>query len=85
MKEVFFSLGTPVDDPAYFTFDHEWSLLNFLLYRQQCSDFQLNKQKEHDRYSRSLTEILNCEQAPEAATVKTYKALSSLQVHFLLL
>lgn len=55
-QEIFsFSPGIPVDDPIYFTFDHEWSLLNFLSYRQQCIDFRFNKQKEHERYVRSLT------------------------------
>ncbi|CAG8605135.1 186_t:CDS:2 [Paraglomus occultum] len=62
------SLGIPVDDPAY-----------FLLYRQQYSDFQLYKQREHDRYTRSLKAILTWGQAPEAATLKAKEALAILE------
>ncbi|CAJ0879450.1 1648_t:CDS:2 [Entrophospora sp. SA101] len=43
--------GISVKDPDYFTTNHDWSLLGFLLYRQQCSDFLPNKGKEHHRYS----------------------------------
>ncbi|CAG8600424.1 11578_t:CDS:10, partial [Acaulospora morrowiae] len=68
-----------VDDPTYFTFDHEWSLLNFLSYRQKCIDFRFNKQKEHERYVRSLTAILNWKEAPDIAIEWANKALAIVQ------
>ncbi|CAG8620608.1 4427_t:CDS:10, partial [Ambispora gerdemannii] len=43
-----------LDDPDFFTLDREWTLLNFLLYRQKCSDFCADKPEEHNRYTRSL-------------------------------
>ncbi|CAG8563740.1 8844_t:CDS:2, partial [Ambispora leptoticha] len=41
-------------DPDFFTLGREWSLLNFLLFRQKCSDFRADKHEEHSRYARSL-------------------------------
>jgi hypothetical protein len=37
----------------YFTLDHDWSLLSYLLYRQQYNDFSADKCKEHKRYVRT--------------------------------
>ncbi|POG80573.1 hypothetical protein GLOIN_2v1471346 [Rhizophagus irregularis DAOM 181602=DAOM 197198] len=53
-----------LNDPAYFKTDLEWSLINFLLYRQQCSDFLPSKLAEHDRYARNLTNMINWENEP---------------------
>ena len=30
----------------YFTLDHDWSLLSYLLYRQQYNDFSADKSRE---------------------------------------
>ncbi|CAB4375957.1 unnamed protein product [Rhizophagus irregularis] len=54
-----------LNDPAYFKTDLEWSLINFLLYRQQCSDFLPSKLAEHDRYARNLTNMINWENEPK--------------------
>ncbi|KAF0457445.1 hypothetical protein F8M41_001210 [Gigaspora margarita] len=37
----------PLYDPTYFTIDRDWSLLSFLLYRQQCDDFTANECDEY--------------------------------------
>ncbi|CAG8515433.1 7650_t:CDS:2, partial [Cetraspora pellucida] len=50
--------GISLDDPDFFTLDREWTLLNFLLYRQKCSDFCADKHEEHSRYTRSLAILL---------------------------
>lgn len=79
-KNLLFSLGNLVDD--YFTLDHDWSLLSFLLYRQQYNDFSADKCKEHKRYIRNLANIINCEQASEIAIKRAEVALASLQVAY---
>ncbi|CAG8714677.1 9400_t:CDS:2, partial [Funneliformis caledonium] len=63
--------GIQLNDPAYFKTDHEWSLISFLLYRQQCSDFQPSKLAKYDRYARNLTNIINWEGAQPLDGVTT--------------
>ncbi|CAI2195287.1 18849_t:CDS:2, partial [Funneliformis geosporum] len=46
-------------DPDYFTFNPSWNLLDFLIYRQKCSDFWCNKRDEHSQYTRNLSIIIN--------------------------
>ncbi|CAG8668557.1 14341_t:CDS:10, partial [Acaulospora morrowiae] len=67
-----------LNDSDYFTFDHEWSLMSFLLYRQRCIDFELDKHKEHDRYVRRLTAVLNWEQSSNDAIKLAKYAINEL-------
>ncbi|CAJ0751542.1 21307_t:CDS:2 [Entrophospora sp. SA101] len=71
--------GISVKDPDYFTTNHDWSLLGFLLYRQQCSDFLPNKGEEHHRYSLSLTNIMSCEEIPVHLLRRAGRAIGSMQ------
>uniref|UniRef100_U9U5F1 Uncharacterized protein n=1 Tax=Rhizophagus irregularis (strain DAOM 181602 / DAOM 197198 / MUCL 43194) TaxID=747089 RepID=U9U5F1_RHIID len=68
-----------VFDPAYFTSDHSWSLLSFLFYRQQQSDFQFDKKKEHARYIRNLSNILKRKQVNETIANLAESALATFQ------
>ncbi|CAG8652138.1 16528_t:CDS:10 [Funneliformis mosseae] len=63
----------------YFTLKNEWSLPEYLLYRQKCTDFQPDKHKEHSLYTRSLSTIMNMEQASEATIKKAGNALVTFQ------
>ena len=69
-------------DPDYFTTEHSWSLMSFLLYLQQCSDFLLNKSEEHHRYSLNLTEIMSCKETPEHLLRRAGRAIVSMQVKY---
>ncbi|CAJ0847492.1 6965_t:CDS:2 [Entrophospora sp. SA101] len=68
--------GIPVDDPDFFTLDRKWSLLNFLLFRQQCTDFRADRCGEHNRYVRSLASIISYEQASTELIERASDALS---------
>uniref|UniRef100_U9UAM3 Uncharacterized protein n=1 Tax=Rhizophagus irregularis (strain DAOM 181602 / DAOM 197198 / MUCL 43194) TaxID=747089 RepID=U9UAM3_RHIID len=68
-----------VFDPAYFTSDHSWSLLSFLFYRQQQSDFQFDKKEEHARYIRNLSNILKRKQVNETIANLAGSALATFQ------
>ncbi|CAG8773239.1 31579_t:CDS:2 [Gigaspora margarita] len=70
---------TPVDDPDFFTLEHEWSLLNFLLFRQHCVDFRVDKTVEHSRYVCSLANIISWEQASSELIEQVKDALSRVQ------
>ncbi|POG79618.1 hypothetical protein GLOIN_2v454194 [Rhizophagus irregularis DAOM 181602=DAOM 197198] len=59
--------------------ENDWSLLGFLLYRQQCSDFLPNKSEEHHRYSLNLREIMGCEETPVHLLRRAGRAISSIQ------
>ncbi|CAG8635274.1 10882_t:CDS:2, partial [Ambispora gerdemannii] len=74
--------GITIDDHTYFTLDRDWSLLSFLLYRQQCDDFLADKCSEHKRYIRNLSAIINCEDLPETAIERAGVALTSMQVKY---
>ncbi|CAG8725082.1 16036_t:CDS:10, partial [Gigaspora margarita] len=67
------------DDPEYYKTRKEWSLITFLLYRQQCTDFVLDKSEEHDRYAYSLSKIIGWEQVPRALLTQSLNALNSFQ------
>ncbi|CAG8744458.1 9771_t:CDS:2, partial [Funneliformis caledonium] len=69
----------PLCDPTYFTLDHDWSLLSFLLYRQQCDDFTANKCGEHKRYIRNLLAIVESEGLSETTYDLAYVALNAVQ------
>ncbi|CAJ0754943.1 21186_t:CDS:2 [Entrophospora sp. SA101] len=71
--------GIPVDDPDFFTLDRKWSLLNFLLFRQQCTDFRADRCGEHNRYVRSLASIISYEQASTELIERASDALSLVQ------
>ncbi|CAB4489228.1 unnamed protein product [Rhizophagus irregularis] len=71
--------GISIKDPNYFTAENDWSLLGFLLYRQQCSDFLPNKSEEHHRYSLNLREIMGCEETPVHLLRRAGRAISSIQ------
>nr|CAG8452896.1 8319_t:CDS:2 [Entrophospora candida] len=71
--------GIPVDDPDFFTLDREWSLLNFLLFRQQYTDFRADRCGEHNRYVRSLASIISYEQASTELIERANDALSLVQ------
>ncbi|CAG8739956.1 8405_t:CDS:2, partial [Dentiscutata erythropus] len=58
---------------------HEWSLLDFLLFRQQCIDFHIEKIVEHNQYVRSLANIINWEQASSGLIKQANDALSRVQ------
>jgi len=75
-----FLLEAQVFDPAYFTSDHSWSLLNFLFYRQQQSDFLIDKKQEHARYIRNLSNILKVKQVNETIANLAGSALATLEV-----
>jgi len=66
----------------YFTLKNEWSLPEYLLYRQKCADFQLDKHREHSLYTRGLSTILNMKEASEATIKKAGNALVTFQVCF---
>jgi len=70
-----------MDDPSYFTLDHDWSLLSFLQYRQKCGDFLYDKKKEHARYVRNLSSLLNYEQGTEEVK-RAGRAIVSFQVKY---
>ena len=80
---LLFSIGIPIDD-TYFTLDRDWSLLSFLLYRQQCDDFLADKCSEHKRYIHNLSAIINCEDLPETAIERAGVALTSMQAKYFL-
>ncbi|RIA96713.1 hypothetical protein C1645_358520 [Glomus cerebriforme] len=69
----------PLSDPDYFTLNREWSLPEFLLHRQHCKDFLVNKCREHKRYILNLTSIINCDEAPKTAIERAEEALTSFQ------
>ncbi|CAG8795903.1 5182_t:CDS:2, partial [Dentiscutata erythropus] len=73
-----FSIGITLDDD-YFTLDHDWSLLTFLLYRQQCDDFFADKCNEHKRYIYNLSAIINSEDSPEIAVERASKSITSMR------
>jgi len=77
-----FSSGIQLNDPAYFKTDREWSLMSFLLYRQQCSDFQPSKLAEHDRYARNLTNMINWEGAQVNLMKRASRTFISFQVKY---
>ncbi|CAI2195034.1 14282_t:CDS:2, partial [Funneliformis geosporum] len=64
-------------DPDYFTFNPSWNLLDFLIYRQKCSDFRCNKKDEHARYARNLSIIINNKRTHEV--MKAGNALALFQ------
>ena len=79
-KVPFILLGISLDD--FFTLDREWTLLNFLLYRQKYSDFCADKHEEYSRYTRSLASIFSYEeQSPEMIKLAS-DALNLLQVRY---
>src|SRR6266542_116972 len=80
-----FSLGIQLNDPTYFKTDLDWSLMSFLLYRQQCNDFRSNKLEEHDRYARNLTNMINWENAPMNLVKRASRAFISFQVKYFFL
>ncbi|CAG8671705.1 1168_t:CDS:2, partial [Ambispora gerdemannii] len=63
----------------YFTLKNEWSLPEYLLYRQKCADFLLDKHREHSLYTRGLSTILNMKEASEATIKKAGNALVTFQ------
>ncbi|CAG8789603.1 204_t:CDS:1, partial [Cetraspora pellucida] len=69
----------PLYDPTYFTLDRDWSLLSFLLYRQQCDDFTANKCGEHKRYIRNLSAIIESEDLSETTYDLACVALNAVQ------
>ncbi|CAG8750405.1 655_t:CDS:2, partial [Dentiscutata heterogama] len=73
-----FSIGITLDDD-YFTLDRDWSLLTFLLYRQQCDDFFADKCNEHKRYIYNLSAIINSEDSPEIAVERASKSITSMR------
>ncbi|CAG8665311.1 6380_t:CDS:2 [Funneliformis mosseae] len=64
---------------VYFTINNEWSLLDYLLYRQNSIDFQPDRKKEHARYTRNLSNILNSKQAKKTMIKKAGNVLVSFQ------
>jgi hypothetical protein len=77
---LFSFTGVSLEDPDYFNRDCDWSLLDFLTYRQQSSNFVSNKKIEHERYARGLQTILSSEQASIDSLRRASKALASLAV-----
>ncbi|CAG8624122.1 8564_t:CDS:2 [Ambispora leptoticha] len=55
MKEVFFSLGIPVDNPAYFTFDHE--CLRAILTWGQAPEAATLRTKKEEKKSQSIAKF----------------------------
>ncbi|CAG8518690.1 4164_t:CDS:2 [Gigaspora rosea] len=68
-------------DDNYFTLDRDWSLLSFLLYRQQFDDFSADKCKEHKRYVFNLSAIISNEDSSEIAIERASKSLKSMRVN----
>ncbi|RIB04204.1 hypothetical protein C2G38_700874 [Gigaspora rosea] len=66
-------------DDNYFTLDRDWSLLSFLLYRQQFDDFSADKCKEHKRYVFNLSAIISNEDSSEIAIERASKSLKSMR------
>ncbi|CAI2197128.1 14343_t:CDS:2, partial [Funneliformis geosporum] len=66
----------------YFTLNNDWSLLEYLLYRQKCTDFQPEKHKEHSRYTQNLSTIMNMKEANKGIIKKVGNALITFQVVF---
>ncbi|CAG8556531.1 9728_t:CDS:2 [Paraglomus brasilianum] len=70
--------GIPVDDSAYFTFDHEWSLLSFLLYRQhgrvQGHFFSLDG-------AAVCVQLLTAEEKKSQSIAKFWENVASVEEH----